>query len=86
MKKLFVIMVIGILISLDANAQDASSVGIKQTISILGDSYSTFQGYIPESYPTYYYSAPADLTRSDVIDVKQTWWWKVIKEGGYKLE
>lgn len=85
MKKLFVIMVIGILISLDANAQDASSVGIKQTISILGDSYSTFQGYIPESYPTYYYSAPADLTRSDVIDVKQTWWWKVIKEGGYKL-
>lgn len=22
---------------------------------------------------------------SDVIDVKQTWWWKVIKEGGYKL-
>lgn len=34
---------------------------------IFGDSYSTYNGYIPEGYPTYYPNA-------DVDDVSKTWW------------
>lgn len=81
MKKILVIIVAGVLVSLGANAQ--ASTEVKPTISILGDSYSTFRGYIPEEYATWYSSS--DLDRTDVTDVKQTWWWKTIKEGGYKL-
>ncbi|WP_163718706.1 SGNH/GDSL hydrolase family protein [Mangrovibacterium lignilyticum] len=81
MRKVFVIIVVGVLASLGASAQTAFEV--KQTISILGDSYSTFRGYIPEEYATWYSSSSLD--RTDVIDVKQTWWWKTIKDGGYKL-
>jgi len=81
MKKLLLMIVAGVLASLGAISQ--SAVEVKQTISILGDSYSTFSGFIPEDYPSWYTSS--DLGRTDVTDVKQTWWWKTIKEGGYKL-
>ncbi len=81
MKKLFLVIVMGVLAVNCVIAQNATD--IKQTVSILGDSYSTFRGYIPEDYPTWYSSS--DLDRTDVIDVKQTWWWKTIKEGDYKL-
>jgi hypothetical protein len=82
MKKILIIIIVGVLASFGANAQ--SNGGVRQTISILGDSYSTFEGYIPEGYPTWY-TTSVDLARTDVIDVKQTWWWKTISEGGYKL-
>ncbi len=81
MKKLIIVIVVGVIASLGIKAQ--KTIEVKQTISILGDSYSTFCGYIPDGYPTWYSSS--DLDRTDVIDVKQTWWWKTIKEGGYKL-
>ena len=42
---------------------------------IFGDSYSTFEGYIPEGYACYYYNEPQRMT--DVTDVKQTWWHKL---------
>ncbi len=57
----------------------------RPSVSILGDSYSTFQGYIPEGNEIWYYS-PIDPSRTDVAYVQQTWWWQVIKEGGYRLE
>lgn len=37
---------------------------------ILGDSYSTFQGYIPEGNACYYPNANVD----DVLNVEDTWW------------
>ncbi|MBQ9660890.1 MAG: hypothetical protein IJV37_06470 [Bacteroidales bacterium] len=52
-------------------------------VSILGDSYSTFSGYIPAEYEQWY---TGDTRKTDVTDVRQTWWWKVISEGGYLLE
>jgi len=62
------------------------SVGAQQLrVSILGDSYSTYQGYIPDSNAVWY-SEPSDGRRTDVSDVRQTWWWQVIKEGGFLLE
>jgi len=82
MKKALVIMIVAVVLaSFGANAQ--GTVDVKQTISILGDSYSTFRGFIPEDYATWY--STSDLDRTDVVDVKQTWWWKTIKEGGFKL-
>ena len=55
-----------------------------QTVSILGDSYSTFEGFVtPSTNEMWYYAKNGN--RTDVTDVTQTWWWQVIKEGGYKL-
>lgn len=56
---------------------------VRERISILGDSYSTFSGYIPAEYEQWY---TGDTRMTDVTDVRQTWWWQVVKEGGYLLE
>lgn len=41
-------------------------------VFLLGDSYSTFAGFIPEEYDTYYSTKLREET--DVVSVKQTWW------------
>ena len=38
---------------------------------IIGDSYSTFKGYIPEGYAPYYTNEPGN---TDVRRVEETWW------------
>ena len=50
-------------------------------VSILGDSYSTYQGYNPEGYNPFYPDA-----HNDVASVDQTWWSLYIKTMGYQLE
>ena len=51
-----------------------------KTISILGDSISTYGGYIPDGYRMFYpYAA------GDVRDVNQTWWMQVINNLGATL-
>ena len=55
----------------------------RQRISILGDSYSTFVGFIPEGNAIWY---DGTTNKTDVTEVQQTWWWKVVREGGYLLE
>ena len=49
-----------------------------KNILIIGDSYSTFNGYIPDGYKTYY---PA----LDVESVEDTWWIKFLKETNSNL-
>ena len=50
---------------------------VKQTVAVLGDSYSTFEGFFPKGYATWYSpTAPPETT--DVNKVEQTWWWQVI--------
>ena len=73
MKKLFAIAMM-VLVTVGASAQT-------KKVSILGDSYSTFQGANPEGYAPFY---PND--RNDVKDVNQTWWSLYIKAMGYQLE
>lgn len=52
-------------------------------VFILGDSYSTFRGLIPQGYATYYGS---DLhPESGVLDVSQTWWQRLIDKTDGKL-
>lgn len=56
----------------------------KPSISVLGDSYSTFEGYVtPSTNEMWYYEENGNNT--DVDDVAQTWWWQVAKQGGYRL-
>ena len=58
----------------------------QKRIAILGDSYSTYQGFVEPDTNEMWYFEPARLEMTDVTDVKQTWWWLVCKEGGYLLE
>lgn len=45
-------------------------------VFILGDSYSTYSGYIPEGYDTYYGDDIENGT--DVHRVGQTWWYQLM--------
>ncbi len=56
-----------------------------KSVSVLGDSYSTFEGFIsPRTNHTWYYAKP-DLKNTDVSDVRQTWWHRLISERGWRL-
>ena len=57
----------------------------KQSVSILGDSYSTYEGYLQPDTNTVWYHAIPIAGRTDVSHVRQTWWHRFISEGGYKL-
>lgn len=50
---------------------------------ILGDSYSTFEGYIPEGYESFY--VPGGRENSDVTRVEETWWHRLILDDGAEL-
>ena len=78
MKKNLLFIVLTIL-SLSASAQP------KETVAILGDSYSTFEGYNTPDTMEMWYFQKQDLRRTDVSNVRQTWWWQVVNDGGYKL-
>lgn len=73
-----------LLLSLIVLAVLPSVAQVKPTVAVLGDSYSTFAGFIPEGNACWY-NSPADHKRTDVTKVEQTWWWQVANEGGYKL-
>lgn len=63
----------------------SGAVAQKKAVSILGDSYSTFEGYVsPETNEMWYY-AQGERGRTDVMDVKQTWWHQLISRQGWKL-
>lgn len=52
------------------------------TFSIIGDSYSTFKGFVPKEYDCYY---PNPELVDDVIYVEDTWWGKLINHQGMRL-
>jgi len=47
-------------------------------LSILGDSISTYEGWIPDGYAKYY-------PRGDIDSYEKTWWWKLIQLSGMTL-
>jgi len=49
-------------------------------VLIIGDSYSTFKGYIPENCDTWYPNA-----ETDVETVEQTWWQLLLEETNSNL-
>lgn len=56
-----------------------------KSVSILGDSYSTFEGHVKPSDNAIWYWKKPHLEHTDVSSVTQTWWHLFIKENGYKL-
>lgn len=50
---------------------------------IIGDSYSTFRGYVPEGYEVYY--AEEIIRETDLTKVSDTWWYQVMEAAGLKL-
>ena len=67
-------------ITLEPNYIEGSSDFAGKTVSILGDSISTYKGYVPDGYSCFYPYPTADLA-----DVNQTWWMQVINQLGMKL-
>lgn len=64
----------------EANYIEGESDFSGKTVSILGDSISTYKGYVPDGYSCFYPYPTADLG-----DVNQTWWMQVINKLGMKL-
>jgi hypothetical protein len=46
---------------------------MEKTLAILGDSYSTYKGWIPEDY-AYWYADEGNECENDMRSVEQTWW------------
>ena len=46
-------------------------------VFVIGDSYSTYEGYIPEGYATYY---PQNSEEFGVDKVEKTWWMSLVNE------
>ncbi|MGM8363198.1 SGNH/GDSL hydrolase family protein [Flavobacterium sp. ARAG 55.4] len=77
--KLRLILILSLFFTFLGYAQSLKSV------SILGDSYSTFEGYmVPDTNFVWYNTRITQKT--DVTSVKQTWWYQFIKDNNYKLE
>lgn len=67
----------------------AFSVALAQkapkSVTIFGDSYSTFEGYItPENNLTWYFLNKPQK-ENDVINVEQTWWYQLLAKNGWRL-
>ena len=59
--------------------------GLK-SVSILGDSYSTFEGYVqPDTNFVWYLKTPPEGRKTDMVSVRNTWWHQFIKENNYRL-
>ncbi len=79
MKRFFLLAALAI-VAIASGAQTRNEI---RTFAILGDSYSTFDGYIPEGNACWYFTTPQG--ENDVVKVDQTWWRQFIKESGYQL-
>ena len=57
----------------------------KLSVSILGDSYSTYEGYLTPSTNAIWYQVKNAGNKTDVTSVRQTWWHQLISSQGWKL-
>ena len=55
----------------------------KKNLLIIGDSYSTFEGYIPDTHKFWY--CPAGRPQTDVTKVEETWWYPLLDEMNFNL-
>ncbi len=63
--------------------QKVQNMNIKNAV-IIGDSYSTFKGFIPKGYEVYY-DRKFWRKDTDVRRVSHTWWYQFFAETGAKL-
>ncbi len=62
-----------------ARREEASDDTVVRKLSILGDSISTFDGWIPEGYSCYF------PMNGEVMEIGQTWWQRVLQDTGMEL-
>ena len=64
-----------------------AGIAVAQTkaVSILGDSYSTYEDFVTPAMNELWYYAKNSEQKTDVKDVRQTWWHQLIKENGWRL-
>lgn len=56
-------------------------------VTIFGDSYSTFEGYLtPDTNEVWYFAPPRQQKSNNVSKVEQTWWWQVKERMGWKVD
>lgn len=83
MRKAIFLLALPIILLASCTKEPELPEGIR--FSILGDSYSTFKGYVdPESNDVWYGPPPNNFI--DVTSVEQMWWYKVSVETGWVLE
>lgn len=58
----------------------------QQKISILGDSYSTFYGYVTPDTNLCWYGVPGEKKENNVTRVEETWWQLLLQQYDYQLE
>lgn len=91
MKKLIflflnVMLSLGAYAACDDNQHEPKVLVARPAVSILGDSYSTYEGFVkPDSNICWYRRIPR-TDRTDVNDVKQTWWHIFLSENDLRLE
>lgn len=56
-----------------------------KSVTIFGDSYSTFEGYITPENNLSWYFLDRPVRSNDVVNVEQTWWHQLLKKNGWKL-
>lgn len=55
---------------------------MSKNVFIMGDSYSTYGGQIPEGYHAYYHD---NRTDAPVVKLENTWWRVFLKKTGFRL-
>ena len=78
MKKHFTTLLLLLLTSCMAIAQT-------KTVSVLGDSYSTYEGFLTPATNAVWYQLKNGEKKTDVTSVTQTWWHQVITKKGWRL-
>jgi hypothetical protein len=79
----FAVSIVGL--SISAQTGDAPVVQSSKSVSVLGDSYSTYEGFLTPVTNEVWYYAKANPKNTDVTSVTQTWWHEVISEMGWRL-
>lgn len=67
----------------------SASAGKRDSIrvTIFGDSYSTYEGYLtPDTNEVWYWAPPRTQQGNDVTSVEQTWWWQVVQRMGWQID
>lgn len=68
-----------------STATFAQKADYRKSVSILGDSYSTYEGYLKPDTNEVWYHKDYCIKDNDLTTPEQTWWHQLIKRKGWKL-